>query len=111
MKNVKTQTAERIIETPSEPEFEGLCMTCEHAPDCTYRKAANRAVQQCEEFESDLPKQDKRGHLSLVGSKEKPDVEPKEENRFKGLCINCENRETCVFPKPEEGVWRCEEYE
>ncbi|HTS66225.1 MAG TPA: hypothetical protein VMS37_25420 [Verrucomicrobiae bacterium] len=30
--------------------------------------------------------------------------------KFLGLCSNCDNRETCVYPKPEGGVWRCEEY-
>jgi hypothetical protein len=29
---------------------------------------------------------------------------------FKGLCVNCANRHTCLFPKPEGGVWHCEEY-
>jgi hypothetical protein len=28
----------------------------------------------------------------------------------KGLCMNCANRETCLYPKPEGGVWHCEEY-
>lgn len=31
-----------------------------------------------------------------------------EEHR--GLCVNCANRETCLYPKPEGGVWHCEEY-
>jgi DNA-binding NtrC family response regulator len=30
--------------------------------------------------------------------------------KFLGLCSNCDNRETCAYPKPEGGVWRCEEY-
>jgi hypothetical protein len=29
---------------------------------------------------------------------------------FEGLCVNCANRETCLVPKPEGGVWHCEEY-
>jgi hypothetical protein len=32
------------------------------------------------------------------------------ESDLKGLCVNCDNRHTCTFPKPEEGVWHCEEY-
>lgn len=28
----------------------------------------------------------------------------------KGLCVNCENRHTCEFVKPDGGVWHCEEY-
>jgi hypothetical protein len=29
----------------------------------------------------------------------------------RGLCINCDVRGTCTFPKPEGGVWFCEEYQ
>jgi NADH-quinone oxidoreductase subunit E len=29
---------------------------------------------------------------------------------IKGLCVNCENRHTCEFMKPDGGVWHCEEY-
>jgi hypothetical protein len=29
---------------------------------------------------------------------------------YKGLCVNCANRETCLLPKSEGGVWHCEEY-
>jgi hypothetical protein len=32
-------------------------------------------------------------------------------DKYKGLCINCENRETCNLQVPESGVWHCEEYE
>jgi hypothetical protein len=30
---------------------------------------------------------------------------------LKGLCIDCKKRHTCRRPKPQGGVWRCEEYE
>jgi hypothetical protein len=29
----------------------------------------------------------------------------------RGLCLNCDVRNTCTFPKPEGGVWFCEEYQ
>ncbi len=29
---------------------------------------------------------------------------------YKGLCVNCDKRETCTIPKPEGGVWRCKDY-
>ncbi len=28
-----------------------------------------------------------------------------------GLCMNCENRETCPLSKTEGGIWFCNEYE
>ena len=33
-----------------------------------------------------------------------------EAERFKGLCMNCDNRFDCLLPRPEGGVWHCEEY-
>jgi (2Fe-2S) ferredoxin/predicted RNA-binding Zn-ribbon protein involved in translation (DUF1610 family) len=39
-----------------------------------------------------------RGHmLDLIG-------------KYRGLCLNCAKREFCTFPKPEGGVWHCDEY-
>lgn len=35
----------------------------------------------------------------------------KNKKPLKGLCINCEHRDTCTLPRPETGVWYCEEYE
>jgi len=38
------------------------------------------------------------------------DTEVKNSENLLGLCKNCEKRKTCTIPKPEGGVWRCEEY-
>jgi len=38
-------------------------------------------------------------------------IREEESNKYKGLCKNCKKQETCRLPKPEGGVWRCEEYE
>ena len=38
-------------------------------------------------------------------------VKGKNSEQFKGLCKNCKKRKTCTLPRPEGGVWRCEEYE
>lgn len=38
--------------------------------------------------------------------------DPEKDTRlFKGLCMNCAHRDTCLLPRPESGVWHCEEYE
>ena len=34
----------------------------------------------------------------------------KDGEEFRGLCVNCANRHTCLFPKSEGGVWHCQEY-
>ena len=30
---------------------------------------------------------------------------------YTGLCVNCIHRDTCTFPKCDEGRLHCEEYE
>lgn len=42
-------------------------------------------------------------------SKASPAVEQPHIHR--GLCVNCDVRETCTLPRPEGGVWYCEEYQ
>ena len=29
---------------------------------------------------------------------------------YKGLCVNCAKRDTCLFPRSEGGVWHCGDY-
>ena len=44
---------------------------------------------------------------------ESVDVDPPvagEPRRFKGLCVNCDDRFICTFRRPESGVWSCEAY-
>ena len=73
-----------------------LCSTCIHAPVCKHRDECKGRKTRCEEF---LP-------VSLLKEKQR------EENPSKmGLCMNCKHRDYCAFPKPEGGVWHCEEYE
>jgi len=89
----------------------GLCSTCKHASECTFPVDPQRPVLQCEEFE---------GVENNVTIKNKPEIElvRKEDlnkdadtQEFKGLCKLCRLRNSCTFPKPEGGVWHCEEYE
>ena len=29
---------------------------------------------------------------------------------LRGLCVNCDHRYECTFPRPVRGVWSCDEY-
>ena len=51
------------------------------------------------------------GSAPTKGPKRRPDAEEEKSTEPKGLCRNCKKKETCTLPKPEGGVWRCEEYE
>jgi len=86
----------------------GLCMTCNNASDCMFKQLPNQPVLYCEEFEIDSAPSVETDE-QITPAPFSFDAE-KESLKSMGLCCNCENRETCGFPKPEGGVWHCEEY-
>ena len=45
------------------------------------------------------------------GSRAKFSAKEQDSDKYKGLCKNCKKQKTCTLPKPEGGVWRCEDYE
>ena len=89
------------------PEPNGLCANCEHACDCMHLKNAKQSVQHCEEYKSCAC-----GGPTSHGCVSRLSVDETSSDgaRMKGLCMNCDHRDTCTFPKPEGGVWHCEEY-
>ena len=90
----------------------GLCQTCMYAADCALTKARGLPVLQCEEFEAERDPRVK-ARSGVVASTE-PGVDAALDvnlsGKYKGLCVDCENRDSCTFPKSEGGVWHCEEY-
>ena len=107
------ETAGTIM--PEATPYRGLCATCKNASTCTYPRDPQRPVLDCCEHEGH---EECEGSVSLAllgtgqifsrGTDSR--VRDTDSAEFKGLCRNCENRDTCTFPKPEGGVWRCEEY-
>jgi hypothetical protein len=89
-------------------EYRGLCSTCKNALECTYPRDPKRRILQCEEFEgtAKISSETSRARITLV-----KEAELNAEAELKGLCKLCERRSTCAYPKPEGGVWHCEEYE
>jgi hypothetical protein len=83
--------------------YKGVCSNCEKLETCAYPSTTSDTWF-CEEY-----------------SYEKPVATPKEQSadvqeeaqaqKFAGLCLNCELRETCALPKAPGGVWFCGEYE
>ena len=47
----------------------------------------------------------------MKGPVTRSSAEEEDSARYKGLCRNCKKQETCELPRPEGGVWRCEDYE
>jgi hypothetical protein len=91
----------------------GLCSYCKSAPICTYTRDPNRPVCECEEFSAftytpvRVPNQKK---ISLKHFPKKRSTSKGLFQRYRGLCGDCEERVNCVYPKPEGGVWHCEEF-
>ena len=108
----KSRKMETVIHF--EPEFAGLCSCCKTSQTCTFLKDQERPDLQCEEFDGLL-----RSPLKMVprtkivpGRPHKASVVMNNTaGSFHGLCGLCEIHETCTFPKPEGGVWHCEEYQ
>ena len=95
---------------PERKEYQGLCTSCRNAPSCTYPRDPDRAVVQCEEFEGyELLQRSAPG--GAVSPRQASAAKREDSGKYKGLCVNCENRQHCTFPKPESGVLHCEEYE
>jgi hypothetical protein len=93
------------------PVYSGLCADCQNAPKCTFPRIPGRPVRHCEEFKGNESAADRNysceGTFPLCSGF---DSEAVDYRARLGLCANCANREACTFPKPEGGVWHCEEY-
>lgn len=91
----------------------GLCSYCNSAPRCTFTRDPNRPVCECDEFGGftyasvGIPNQK---NVSLKHLARNPLTSEDPSQHYRGLCSDCEERATCVYPKPEGGVWRCEEF-
>ena len=86
----------------------GICITCIHADDCVYMRKSESPVQQCNEFtvscSQDKPNKPAADAISGVNASESQD------ELYRGLCMNCDERSNCGPTKTRAGVWQCEEY-
>lgn len=93
--------------------YKDLCFTCNHVQICTSKANRQGAVWFCEEFDDHVPtvEEDDMGNEFRI-------IPPWQDSnpidtgvvKFKGLCINCENRNDCPRSRVEGGIWHCEEY-
>ena len=90
---------------------ESLCASCVNDQYCIYSRDPSRPTMECEEFEGYVMPPPGAIPLSVPGPERKMVAEEEDSDRIEGLCVSCENRRTCIYPKPEGGVWHCEECE
>ncbi len=87
----------------------GLCLTCNNADGCVYRKRRGTDAVHCETFDNYVPRNGKgAAEAAPVVVMTTADAKAAE---FKGICVNCAHRNDCKLSKTETGVWHCEEYE
>ncbi len=92
---------------------EGLCLNCVYSSSCSFQKGESQGVQFCEEYGTAYAQGENRVSFApAVSSGFSSEILSGTPGRkFLGLCDNCDHRYQCSFPKPESGVWHCEEYE
>ena len=98
---------------PSAVVYGGLCSTCDGASTCTFPRDPERPIMHCDELDShrvDIVAVERVPRAEPASPKALSEAKQKELGKYKGLCLNCEKRETCTYPKPEGGVWHCDEY-
>lgn len=86
-----------------------VCESCRNAHDCTFPKNGKKRIFLCDEFHGYEPLLVNIGKLELTPPKTS-NKEKAKLSSIKGLCSSCLNAGHCTFPKPESGVWYCDEY-
>jgi len=106
----KTRPMEEVQPIERNGRALGICVTCNDVDICTSRATWEGPVFWCEQFDD---------HTEPPGYALR-DVDPVDSDvsalaeplpGVRGLCVNCAHRADCCLPRPEGGVWHCEEYE
>ncbi len=99
--------ARRAVPQQQAAPVQGICASCRHMATCIYMKELPRPVLSCDLFEGHAVQKSEAVPRN-AGNGRLPRSNPR---KFTGLCASCQKIETCIYPKPEGGVWHCEEYE
>jgi len=82
----------------------GLCPTCKFRRGCVFREKRGVDALYCEMFEhrafGDGPEGQPSARENDTGG----------DGGARGLCATCAGAATCAHPRPEAGIWHCEEY-
>jgi hypothetical protein len=100
----------------AQPQNTNICQTCIYASECVHyqnNQIACKPIWFCENFDNTTSLQVAENEEIYSEERSSQSSKPGIEaipGRMKGLCINCDNRASCLFPIVEGGVWYCEEY-
>jgi len=93
----------------------GLCVNCSNNATCAFCGSQEHPKYFCEEYECMGASCGKaEPEIAVVRSKPTTVSEAFAGEsgpcNYLGLCVNCENKESCCHTTTEGGVWFCEEY-
>jgi len=85
----------------------GICSTCLHFTKCALRPAdcSTNGIQFCEEYKTVCLAP------AVVTDDKSENMMKKAPSGILGLCSDCNHYSYCSFPRPESGVWHCEDYQ
>ena len=99
------------VDMSTSEELYTLCSVCIHARGCVYLVYANQQqVLHCEEFACYPSRPGKSINPGHDAPSDSGVNKPAMTSTIRGLCRLCSGQGNCDFPKPEGGVWHCEEY-
>ena len=93
-----------------------ICQTCIYESECVHyqnSQIACKPIWFCANFDNTTALQVAENEEIYLEERSSQSSKPCIEvisGRMKGLCINCDNRASCLFPIVEGGIWHCEEY-
>jgi len=76
----------------------GICVSCKYGPQCSNHHGVS--VMQCAQFEGYAYAPSRTAHV----------FQSQHEVTDMGLCPRCSVEGLCSQPRPESGVWLCEEF-
>ncbi|MBU0517758.1 hypothetical protein KKA00_11940 [bacterium] len=97
----------------SAPQLKGICLTCIYVPGCLHMETPDNPKMFCEQFETELKPLITATDTSILRSVAavfEKEAEAIKQAKTLGLCVNCSHLDTCKYPRPEGGIWHCEEY-
>jgi hypothetical protein len=119
MAGVTTKSQEKVKEKPKKAAgttvvLRGICITCNYAAGCAHlRRNPGVVIWDCENYDDHVSPGDPVPEVAIPVVNNDAALGVEIENatvEIKGLCIDCENRDTCAHAMKTGGVWHCEEY-
>ncbi len=106
-RKAKPQEPREIEAVPGAEMLQGICAACQNGPECTLIKPDAPAPMHCGQFQ-EYPPFHNFTPQDIIAPR--PHKTTGHQDTLLGICAHCADRELCTFPRPQGGVWTCDEY-